>query len=216
MGLKILPEGPAPTSETDFRPPTSTFSRAPELLWHLRKRYKSPLFEFELSMNVAVFDSQLFDQEALRNATQAANQLRFLPVRLIEDTAVLAKGSDAVCLFGNDRATCLRSGNSAEFQPRVAVNAVVLGNDVLVPDPFVQILRDQIAGTLKRNGLTAHFVDSGVYHGFTGDARCATNVVRTKSCHWRQRVSRDALSPFVAIDKTLGLQNCFGTDMYGT
>jgi D-lactate dehydrogenase len=55
-------------------------------------------------MNVAVFDTHQFDREALEKANQSRHQLRFLQPQLTEDTALLAKGCNAVCLFANDRA----------------------------------------------------------------------------------------------------------------
>lgn len=55
-------------------------------------------------MKVAVFDPHPFDQQALEEANNSQHELHFLNVRLTEQTALLAQGCDAVCLFANDRA----------------------------------------------------------------------------------------------------------------
>ncbi len=55
-------------------------------------------------MKVAVFDTHKFDRDALLAANANQHVLQFLETRLNEQTAVLAKGCDAVCLFANDRA----------------------------------------------------------------------------------------------------------------
>lgn len=60
------------------------------------------------------------------------------------------------------------------------VNSIVLGKDLLVPDPFVPELRQEITSRLSANGLKAHFVDSGYYHILQGEAHCATNVIRKR------------------------------------
>ena len=55
-------------------------------------------------MKVAVFDTHKFDRDALETANDSKHELRFLELRLTEQTAPLALGCDAVCLFANDRA----------------------------------------------------------------------------------------------------------------
>jgi D-lactate dehydrogenase len=65
-------------------------------------------------MKVAVFDTHKFDRLALETANHGRHELRFLEVRLTEETAMLALGYDAVCLFANDRAdekslSCLKA-----------------------------------------------------------------------------------------------------------
>ncbi len=66
-------------------------------------------------MKVVVFDTHKFDRMALEAANQGQHELRFLEVRLTEETALLASGYEAVCLFANDRADekTLRSLKSA-------------------------------------------------------------------------------------------------------
>jgi D-lactate dehydrogenase len=55
-------------------------------------------------MKIAVFDTHRFDREALERANAAFRQdLYFFEPRLVEETAVLAAGFDAVCSFVNDR-----------------------------------------------------------------------------------------------------------------
>lgn len=61
------------------------------------------------------------------------------------------------------------------------VNGVVLGRDLLVPDPYLPGFRRDVTERLKAAGLRGHFVDSGFYHGFAGEAHCATNVVRDRN-----------------------------------
>lgn len=55
-------------------------------------------------MKVAVFDTHKFDRDALIAANKSKHELRFLELRLTEQTAPLAQGCEAVCLFANDRA----------------------------------------------------------------------------------------------------------------
>ena len=55
-------------------------------------------------MKVAVFDTHPFDRQALEDANDNKHDLIFLEVRLTEQTAALAQGCEAVCLFANDRA----------------------------------------------------------------------------------------------------------------
>jgi D-lactate dehydrogenase len=55
-------------------------------------------------MKVAVFDTHKFDRQVLAEANNGKHDLRFLEVRLTEETAPLASGCEAVCLFANDRA----------------------------------------------------------------------------------------------------------------
>ncbi len=55
-------------------------------------------------MKVAVFDTHKFDRTALEKANQGQHDLRFLETRLTEETAMLAFGCEAACLFANDRA----------------------------------------------------------------------------------------------------------------
>jgi D-lactate dehydrogenase len=55
-------------------------------------------------VKVAVFDTHRFDREALDSANQKKHELIYLEVRLTAQTADLAKGCKAVCLFANDRA----------------------------------------------------------------------------------------------------------------
>ncbi len=54
-------------------------------------------------MIVSVFDTHRFDRAALENANQkAGHQLRFFEARLEQETAKLAAGCGAVCVFVND------------------------------------------------------------------------------------------------------------------
>jgi D-lactate dehydrogenase len=55
-------------------------------------------------MKVAVFDTHKFDRDALSASNVKRHILHFFESRLNEQTAVLAKDCDAVCLFVNDRA----------------------------------------------------------------------------------------------------------------
>ena len=55
-------------------------------------------------MKVAIFDTHKFDHEALEMANKGLHDFVFLEVRLSEQTAQLARGSEAVCCFANDKA----------------------------------------------------------------------------------------------------------------
>lgn len=54
-------------------------------------------------MDIAVFSTKSFDRQFLAPAAAGRHRLRFLEPRLTAETAVLAKGSDAVCAFVNDQ-----------------------------------------------------------------------------------------------------------------
>ena len=53
-------------------------------------------------MNVTVFSTKRYDREFLDAANAGRHTLRYLEPRLTAETAVLAHGSEAVCLFVND------------------------------------------------------------------------------------------------------------------
>ncbi|WP_165075126.1 2-hydroxyacid dehydrogenase [Paludisphaera rhizosphaerae] len=56
-------------------------------------------------MRVAVFSTKPYDQEFLDAAAKGtSHELHYFDTRLTTDTAPLAKGSDAVCIFVNDQA----------------------------------------------------------------------------------------------------------------
>ena len=55
-------------------------------------------------MKVTVFSTKLFDQQFLDSANGGRHELRYFRDRLTVETAGLAKGSSAVCLFANDQA----------------------------------------------------------------------------------------------------------------
>lgn len=55
-------------------------------------------------MKVAVFSTKRYDREYLERANAGAHDLRFFEPHLNAETASLAAGYDAVCLFVNDRA----------------------------------------------------------------------------------------------------------------
>ncbi|PRY12429.1 D-lactate dehydrogenase [Pontibacter ummariensis] len=56
-------------------------------------------------MNITFFNSKAYDQQFFTEANRDyEHQLKFLEVPLNEHTAVLAKGSEAVCIFVNDLA----------------------------------------------------------------------------------------------------------------
>jgi D-lactate dehydrogenase len=55
-------------------------------------------------MKVTVFDTHEFDRQALIEANNGQHEFIFLKVCLDAQTAMLAKGSKAVCCFTNDRA----------------------------------------------------------------------------------------------------------------
>lgn len=53
-------------------------------------------------MNVAFFSTKKYDQTSFLTANNGRHHLRFLEPHLEMDTAALARGSDAVCVFVND------------------------------------------------------------------------------------------------------------------
>ena len=53
-------------------------------------------------MKVAVFSSKAYDREFLDRANGGRHELRFLEPRLCAETAPLAAGFTAVCVFVND------------------------------------------------------------------------------------------------------------------
>lgn len=55
-------------------------------------------------MRVFVYSTRPYDREALEKVNDGLHELAFSPVSLEEQTAPLANGYDAVCLFVNDRA----------------------------------------------------------------------------------------------------------------
>ena len=59
-----------------------------------------------------------------------------------------------------------------------SVNQLILNNQLIVPDPKIEIMRKYIARTLGKMGLQANFVDSLPYHNLQGQIHCGTNVFR--------------------------------------
>ena len=58
--------------------------------------------EREGSMKVAVFSTKIYDREFLEAANRGRHELRFFEPRLNLETASLAEGFAAVCVFVND------------------------------------------------------------------------------------------------------------------
>jgi len=58
------------------------------------------------------------------------------------------------------------------------VNMAVLNHHLVVPDPRVAILREDIARRLRALGQSVHFVDDRFYARRKGGVHCATNVLR--------------------------------------
>lgn len=59
-------------------------------------------FRYHSAMKIAVFSAKRYDREFLEAANAGAHTLRFLAPHLDEETASLAAGFDAVCVFVND------------------------------------------------------------------------------------------------------------------
>ncbi|QYG03576.1 MULTISPECIES: 2-hydroxyacid dehydrogenase [Massilia] len=53
-------------------------------------------------MKTAVYSARRYDKTMLAQANEAGHELRFLEDRLSRETAILAKGCEAVCVFVND------------------------------------------------------------------------------------------------------------------
>jgi hypothetical protein len=75
---------------------------------------------------------------------------------------------------------CGESSPLTYCQPMVPnpVNSVVLGKDILVPDPYLPSFRQEIRTRLEAIGLRVFFIDAGLFHGHAGAVHCATNVIR--------------------------------------
>jgi len=54
-------------------------------------------------MDIAVFSTKPYDRQFIDAAASGRHQLHYLAAQLTPDTAVLAKGADAVCAFVNDQ-----------------------------------------------------------------------------------------------------------------
>jgi len=54
-------------------------------------------------MDIAVFSTKSYDRQFMDAAVGKAHKLHYLEARLTPDTAMLARGSDAVCVFVNDQ-----------------------------------------------------------------------------------------------------------------
>ena len=60
----------------------------------------------EPMITTAVFDTKPYDREPLQRASaSSAMEWRFLDFRLSPETAPLANGAQAVCVFVNDQST---------------------------------------------------------------------------------------------------------------
>lgn len=70
-----------------------------------------------------------------------------------------------------------RHGKHIAYIPG-SVNQLILNNQLIVPDPQVERLRQNIARTATMIGLHANFVDSLPYHNAQGQIHCGTNVFR--------------------------------------
>ena len=68
----------------------------------LSRGAKNALHKFA-PMKVAVFSTKKYDREFLEAANQSRHELLFLEPRLSAETASLAAGSEAVCVFVNDQ-----------------------------------------------------------------------------------------------------------------
>jgi D-lactate dehydrogenase len=55
------------------------------------------------SMDIAVYSTKSYDRQFMDAAVAEDHKLHYLEARLTPDTAMLARGSDAVCVFVNDQ-----------------------------------------------------------------------------------------------------------------
>jgi D-lactate dehydrogenase len=55
------------------------------------------------SVKVAIFSAKKYDREFLNAANGSPHELRFFEPHLSEETAGLAEGFEAVCVFVNDQ-----------------------------------------------------------------------------------------------------------------
>lgn len=69
------------------------------------------------------------------------------------------------------------SGKHIAYLPG-SVNQLILNNQLIVPDPKIEIMRKNIARSVSMLGLQANFVDSLPYHNLQGQIHCGTNVFR--------------------------------------
>ncbi|WP_321188386.1 2-hydroxyacid dehydrogenase [Roseiconus lacunae] len=76
----------------------------------------------DIDMRVAVFSTKSYDKEFLESANEGRHELTFLETRLTGETAALASGHDAVCLFVNDEA----SGENLQILADLGVRLITL------------------------------------------------------------------------------------------
>jgi len=85
-------------------------------------------------MKAAVFNTKRYDRESLTQANaRYGHTLKFLDARLTEETAALARGFDAVCIFVNDEAPEPVLDQLAELGVRVVALRCSGFNNVDIP-----------------------------------------------------------------------------------
>jgi D-lactate dehydrogenase len=70
-------------------------------------------------MKIAVFSTKPYDREFLEAANASRHEFRFFEPRLSSETASLAAGFDAVCVFVNDQANAEVVASLASFGVRL-------------------------------------------------------------------------------------------------
>ena len=68
-------------------------------------------------------------------------------------------------------------GKSVAITPD-SVNMIVLGRHLVVPDPLLPVLRDEVRRVLDGRGHRTHLVPNWTYHSLDGQLHCGTAVFR--------------------------------------
>ena len=84
-------------------------------------------------MKVAVFSTKNYDREFLGSANASRHELHFFEPHLREQTATLAEGFDAVCVFVNDTVDALVVAKLADLGVRLIALRCAGYNNVDLP-----------------------------------------------------------------------------------
>ena len=157
-------------------------------------------------MNIAVFSAKSYDREYFTTANAASKHaITFLDMRLMSDTASLAKGCEVVCAFVNDRLDAEVIGLLAEEGTRLIAMRCAGYNNV-----------DLYAAAAR--GITVVTVPSYSPHAVAEHAVALLLTLNRRVHHAYNRVTRgdftlDGLIGFDLHGKTVGL---VGTGRIGT
>ena len=83
------------------------------------------------------------------------------------------------------------SGLVADLLPAVA-NMVVVGEDLIVPDPLLPTFVEHTQRALEEVGCRVHFLPSATFHNLRGQLHCATIEVRDAKRYIHKRYEKDS------------------------